>query len=292
MVEAGASLHVTIPDEFAPDCSDGKLELIALPDSGGCDDSDPMHLVIAINSTIVPAEYTFAFQVTPPLVTPVQNQISIVLKDRYGNVRDAAVDMPGVEIQEKLRIAAKPLWWTQSRPGWPSRITCAFEALEPLPDYIVAPNQQISEILISLPSGFTHLVDTITDFTILNDDMPLADGNTWLDYMAKDRLRVILNLNQSSWTTLKSGIYSFQFQVRVPDPMPIFNVWHISLCRPNFPGGCSRISDPAVLINFAIPGFRIGQEPPGGSSSSSLAASRAVVSSVLFLLIIGLFLLR
>merc|ERR1712227_272418 len=75
--------------------------------------------------------------------------------------------------------------------------------------------------------------------------------------MQKDRLRIILNLNRTSWTTLKVGTYLFRFDVLVPDPLPAFNVWHLALCSPSFPGGCSKITDPAVLLTFGMPGFNL-----------------------------------
>merc|ERR1712032_696564 len=138
-----------------------------------------------------------------------------------------------------------------------------FKAIDPLPDLVVAPKQQVAEILLSLPVGFTHLVEKVNDFTMVNEDMPLQDGD-WLDYMQKDRLRITLNLNQTSWTTLKAGDYRFRFPVLVPNPLPVFNVWHLALCMPNFPAGCHRITDPSVLLAFAMPGFRLGQAPPAG----------------------------
>ncbi|CAE8592820.1 unnamed protein product [Polarella glacialis] len=80
-------------------------------------------------------------------------------------------------------------------------ITIGFEVMETLPDLIVAPDQQISEVLIELPTGFTHLVEKLTDFQLMNED----------------RLTITMNLN-----------------------------------RPNYPGGCSRKSDPAVMATFAM----------------------------------------
>merc|ERR1712039_706243 len=91
--------------------------------------------------------------------------------------------------------------------------------------------------------------------------------------MQKDRLRVILNLNRTSWTTLKIGTYTFRFPVTVPSPLPIFNVWHVSVCQKIFPGGCTKRSDPGVLITFAIPGFEYGQLAPGSSGYGASAGA-------------------
>jgi len=122
----------------------------------------------------------------------------------------------------------------------------------------VAPLQQVGEILLSLPVGFTHLVERPEDFTLVNEDMPIDLSSGWLDYMQRDRLRISLHLNQSSWLTLKGGEYTFRFSVLVPSPLPVFNVWQVSLCRPYY-GGCNSVTDPAVLVRFAYPGFEFGQ---------------------------------
>merc|ERR1712190_92633 len=90
LVDAGASLRIALPEGLFPDCSDGHFVPISLPDTGGCQVLDPQNLIIYLNSTIVPAEYAFAFHIVPPTSTPIRNQASIILKDRVGDVRDAA----------------------------------------------------------------------------------------------------------------------------------------------------------------------------------------------------------
>lgn len=220
------------------------------------DDNPNGPLKIYINSTIVPGEYAFGFYVTPPLTTPVKNEMSLILKDRYGKVKDAAVGLTAPRVQDKLQgLVARQLQWTSTRPGRASTITIGFSALQTLPDEIIAPIQQVGEILITMPTGFTHLVDLASDFTLTNEDMPRRSPQ-WLSYMSKDTLRVSLNLNKSgSWTTLKTGEYEFRFPVLVPAVQPVFNVWHLTLCRPSYPNGCTRLKDPAALLTFPFPGF-------------------------------------
>jgi hypothetical protein len=300
VVQAGGWLQVSLPAGVFPDCGPGQLDSIALPNSGGCDVSDLENIRIFINSTIVPGEYAFAFYVTPPLMTPLRNSMALIIKDQYGNVKDAAVGLPAPVIQDKLKIAALPLTWSSSRTARPSTVTIGFSCLEAMPDLIVSPLQQISEVLISLPVGFSHNIVQLSDFTLVNEEMPLRAG-VWLDYMKKDQLRVTMDLNVSnSWTTLKKGDYAFRFQVNVPNPLPVFNVWHVSLCKPNYPGGCQRLTDPAVLINFAIPGFDIGEASPvarvepvaeaGGGVAATGGARRAAAlgGSVAWLLFLML----
>eukprot|EP00913_Durusdinium_trenchii_P016502 g15510.t1 len=355
IVQAGGYLEIRLPFGFAPECHSGSLEAISLPISGGCRVVNEALVHVFMNTTIVPHEYVFALYVTPPAVSPLFNELSIILRDpgpvhlrptthrggcraggehyweddrRFGQttpgrqdpngaVSDAAVAIPGARILEKLRIREGPLTWTSTKANRESTITIGFEVLESLPDLVVAPEQQIDEILITLPRGVVHLVEKLTDLQLMNENMPLRDVD-YLDYfqkegperplqrgpvfgylrpvalfwsasrsstLLKDRLRISLELNRSSWVTLKSGSYGFRFNVMVPSPLPTFNVWFVSLCSPNYPEGCSQITDPAVMATFAMPGFNLGDEPNGLSLTNS-AVSKDASATVLCLLLL------
>eukprot|EP00928_Gymnodinium_smaydae_P087582 TRINITY_DN7182_c0_g2_i1.p1 TRINITY_DN7182_c0_g2~~TRINITY_DN7182_c0_g2_i1.p1 ORF type:complete len:1549 (+),score=405.83 TRINITY_DN7182_c0_g2_i1:4012-8658(+) len=276
LVQAGGWLEIVLPEGLNPNCRGDNLNLIALPRTGACDDSNPQRLKIWLNSTIVPGEYCFAFSVQPPIASPPRNTISLILKDRYGYVKDAAVELPAPVIQDKLRIGTTQFRWTVSKPGRATTVTIGFQALESLPDPIIAPEQQISEVLITLPVGFIHLVENVNDFTVVNEDMPLRKG-AWLDYMKQDKLRITMDLNTSiSWTTLKKGLYEFRFPVLTPSILPVFNVWHLSLCKPSHIGGCALMTDPAVVITFPTPGFRLNEEPPAIEQKTQVLGAAAV----------------
>lgn len=270
LIESGGWLQLSLPEGFAPVC---KLRPVALPRTASCRVENPQTVLVLLNSTLVPGEYSFGIVVTPPAEQPLRNEFTIILRDRFGNVRDAAVDMPGLTVQEKLKIQATPLAWTNSKPLRATTITIGFEAVEPLPDLIVAPIQQVSEILITLPVGCSHMVEEVYDFTVINEQMPFKEGQ-WLDFMQKDRLRVILELNRTSWTTLKPGKYEFRFQVLLPAVLPMFNVWYIGLCSPNYLEGCNRIDDPAVLLTFPMPGFEFGDGHGGQANNGRSAEMR------------------
>ncbi|CAE7834047.1 unnamed protein product, partial [Symbiodinium sp. KB8] len=197
MVQAGGYLEVRLPFGFAPECSMATLEAIALPITGGCRVVNEALLYVFMNTTMVPREYVFAFFLTPPAATPLFNDLSIILRDRFGAVSDAAVSIPGSKVLDKLRIREGQLLWTSTKPFRESTITVSFDILESLPDLIVAPDQQIDEILITLPYGFVHLVEKPTDLQLMNENMPLREVD-YLDYFQKDRIRISLELNQSS----------------------------------------------------------------------------------------------
>jgi len=237
-----------------------------------------------MNTTMVPREYVFAFFLTPPAATPLFNDLSIILRDRFGAVSDAAVSIPGSKVLDKLRIREGQLLWTSTKPFRESTITVSFDILESLPDLIVAPDQQIDEILITLPYGFVHLVEKPTDLQLMNENMPLREVD-YLDYFQKDRIRISLELNQSSWVTLSSGSYGFRFNVMVPSPLPTFNVWFVSLCSPSYPEGCSQITDPAVMATFAMPGFNLNDPANGLTLTAGAPRAKSLgVASLLVLL--------
>lgn len=284
MVQAGGYLEVRLPFGFAPECSMATLEAIALPITGGCRVVNEALLYVFMNTTMVPREYVFAFFLTPPAATPLFNDLSIILRDRFGAVSDAAVSIPGSKVLDKLRIREGQLLWTSTKPFRESTITVSFDILESLPDLIVAPDQQIDEILITLPYGFVHLVEKPTDLQLMNENMPLREVD-YLDYFQKDRIRISLELNQSSWVTLSSGSYGFRFNVMVPSPLPTFNVWFVSLCSPSYPEGCSQITDPAVMATFAMPGFNLNDPANGLTLTAGAPRAKSLgVASLLVLL--------
>jgi hypothetical protein len=259
LIQAGGTLVIDMPPELGAECFlPNRFEPITLPASGGCKtEQNGAKITVFLNATIVPAEYAFGYYVIPPVDTPVRNTLSITLKDKFGSVRDAATDLPGNIMREKLKIKSLPLVWDISSPGRTSMVTVGFDVIEPLPDNVVAPHQQIFTILITLPVGFIHLIEDSTDFQILNEDMPLATPQH-LNYLAKNYIILYMNPNQTSWLSLKAGQYSFKFPVLIPDILPAYNVWQMSLCRPNY-GPCNRVSAPAVLVNFVEKGFIFDQ---------------------------------
>jgi hypothetical protein len=255
LIQAGGWLEISLPPELGGECfKPNRFEAITLPASGGCrTELGGARIIVFINSTIVPAEYAFGYYVTPPLDTPPRNTLSITLKDKYGNVRDAATDLPGYPMREKLKIKSVPLRWDISSPGRTSLVSVGFDVIEDLPDNVVAPNQQVFTILFTLPVGFIHLVEDVTDFQILNEEMPLATPQ-FINFLAKNHIILYLNPNQTSWNSLKAGEYTFKFPVLIPDILPAYNVWQTTLCRPRY-GPCDRVSSPASLVNFVETGF-------------------------------------
>lgn len=274
MIAAGGYIEVELPPLFVAHCGADAFHAHVLPHSDTCQvlssggaGGGPV-VVVSVNTTIVPdVLYTFEIGVTPPAETPAVNEFALTIKDSQGAVRDAARDIPGPQIQSLLRVAQQQLLWTSSRPSRESMVTLGFRVLEELPDVAVSLEQQVGEILIVMPSGFEHRVNTYKDFTLSSNDMPLLgehSAGNWLDLLHRDRLRLILDLNRSSWTRLPVGVYQFRFPIQVPGSLPEFNVWQMALCRPDF-GGCLAMSDSAVIVQFAQAGFTFDQESPPGA---------------------------
>lgn len=289
MVEANGYLDLTLPVGYRAECNARTLEPIALPAQSSCTVSGGNTVVVALNTTIVPGEYVFAFFITPPAQKPLFNTVTIILRDRFGETSDGAVNLPGSRILEKLRIRQSAMTWTSTKPLRASTITIGFEVLETLPDLIVANESQINEILITLPKDFRHLVEKTTDFQLMNEDMPGYPFNyDWLHFHEEDRIHIKLDLNQSTWTTLKTGKYAFRFDVMVPLTLPTYNVWFLSLCMSDRDvNSCKRLTDPSVMATFSMPGFTLGGAVNGlsvtGGAPRMLPAKAVLLVVLMFL---------
>lgn len=250
-------MEISIPYGFTVECEGDKLKSISLPGSLTCispsETNDKVRLTM--NETLVPGDYAFAVEGIPPKRTPPNNAFSLVLKDRFGQVRDAAMNIDGWNIHTKLQMRAAPLAWSQSGSGTLSVITLGFDLLDELPDN---PPLILSEVLITFPQGFVHAIETSRDFESLNEEFPIDRGNpNWLDYTQMDRIRVRLALD----VDFKTGEYRFNFPVYVPQQMPPYNVWMTSMCKEGA-GGCKTPSDSSVVVTFPVAGFKIGQPHP------------------------------
>lgn len=161
------------------------------------------------------------------------------------------MNIAGRPIVEQLSLSAVDMEWTESTPGQLAVITMGFKLKDELPE---SPRKIIlGEILLVFPEGFVHDINIETDFEIMNEEFPKAQGN-WIDYTQMDRLRITLDPEDS----MQQGGYLFNFPVIVPKQVPEYNVWTISMCEA-LRGGCQTPSDSAVLVTFPVPGFKIGQ---------------------------------
>merc|ERR1712036_149485 len=109
-VEAGGTMQINIPYEFTVDCLGDKLKPISLPDSLTCVSTDTSSVVtLMLNETLVPGDYAFAIESIAPKHTPSNNVFDLVLYDRFGQVRDAAMNIDGYPIATGLQMRAGPL---------------------------------------------------------------------------------------------------------------------------------------------------------------------------------------
>jgi len=103
-----------------------------------------------------------------------------------------------------------------------------------------------------------------------NSELPLFEADvdeSWVDISMVDRLSIKLD----SGKEVPVGDYSFEFPVTVPEYMPAYNVWLLTLCGL---GTCQQHFSAQALATFPMAGFELDQAAPGAEASGqpSLAA--------------------
>lgn len=207
-----------------------------------------------------------------PPSTPRDNYFSMILRDKYGKTKDAAMQIAGKALRSGLVMKPQDLIWNRSNVGAMSAVTLGFDVKESTSSHGEELRREIGEILINFPESFIHNIDRLSWVTVSRTD---ETGSTihpgmmltekWLDFTQKDRIRISLMTPPG---LIQIGTYQFSFPVTVPPQMPSYNIWTVSLCKAN--GGCITSSDSSVIITFPVPGFAIGEiHPDSGRRESS-----------------------
>jgi len=118
-IQAGGTLMVLTDKApgFELTC-DESFDQISLPGEVGCTLDGAGGAVIQLNDTLTPGAYAFAMSAnTPPQRSTSGVYFSLILEDHNGLVRDAAMDLPGPQIQEGFVMRLEPLYWDSSTPG-------------------------------------------------------------------------------------------------------------------------------------------------------------------------------
>lgn len=139
-------------------------------------------------------------------------------------------------------------------------MSVGFELLDDLP---LKDPPVVSEIVVTLPTTIDQRVKRASHIEILGLPLPLRK-DAWL--MVENPKQVILKLDEQAVQKLPVGRYRFSFPVMLPTRMPKYNVYHVTLCRPNPPGTNATCSgdpqDPRSITTFPLAGFNLGDEHP------------------------------
>jgi len=258
-INRGGKINIMIPDEFTISCSGSALEIMSLPGVLECD-LKLSSVNLTLNDTLTPGDYGFGLTVRTPNATPASNLLSLLLRDERGKVQDAVMNMPGKPISQDLLVDQRPFRWTSSQAGQASSITVGFTV-----------NQQIAlgvlgAVLITFPENFGHAIETEDDLKFNVGQLPLmpSGGNTstsWLDFSLVDRLVIVLDPTQG----VSPGDYEIEFLVTVPEQMPAFNVWQLTLCAYSTNGVCIQPEGSQSLVTFPFAGFYHGEQAAGSA---------------------------
>jgi hypothetical protein len=225
-MDFGGRVVVEAPQGFVLSCMGAALKQITLPRPVlECKKIDTWKVQLMLGTTLLPGDYAFGIEATTPQATPTPstaNRWSLLLKDYRGLVRDAATTLAGRTINQDLRLSASKLEWTAAEAGQASSLTIGFKVLTEVP------KGALGSLLLMLPANFAHSVDTTSGVTSKNDQLPLRQAvqGPWVDFAVMDRIVVYLDPN----LPIKVGEYKFSFPVTVPEQIPPYNVWSLSLC--------------------------------------------------------------
>eukprot|EP00931_Biecheleriopsis_adriatica_P056613 TRINITY_DN33551_c0_g1_i1.p1 TRINITY_DN33551_c0_g1~~TRINITY_DN33551_c0_g1_i1.p1 ORF type:complete len:2472 (-),score=462.07 TRINITY_DN33551_c0_g1_i1:1-7416(-) len=132
----------------------------------------------------------------------------------------------------------------------------------------------LGSILITLPSGYSHLLRSVADLEVIQRGAPTAfplapkeTEGSCVETWDERNLRVILEKG----ATVAQGGYAFEIPFQMPSEDPVENIWEVSLCSGLY---CDNSNHPSVITGFAFSGFTIGDAPNLLSSRNFVGSAR------------------
>jgi hypothetical protein len=264
---------------------------LSLPGEPGCtviqDSPDYVEtlmyrVIIQINLTMVVSDYSFMMELLLPPMTPADNQFTMILRDQFGETKDAAMNIRIGDMLFGAPITAHGTCYWEMLPGClrycdaRKLVTFVWKIDEPLGE-----NVKIKHIMIFFPDNVEHEIEP--------DDKGRPSNNAQLikvsfpfDKMYPDKATMFgFDVSESHWSP-KPGEYEITLPLLLPEYPPGFNAWTISMCSKGGEERCQslRDTDPPgtkpherlTLLRFPIPGFDILDEsPPRGKVQSGLS---------------------
>mmetsp|Transcript_104286 Transcript_104286/g.262459 ORF Transcript_104286/g.262459 Transcript_104286/m.262459 type:complete len:3286 (+) Transcript_104286:57-9914(+) len=274
-VDAGGMIRVIYPRSIVILCDGAFFEPVALQGQIDCYNNAKLGMFdLVMARPMPPGMQAFTVTATPPdaVDDPGGNIFKILVYTPDGKVVDAAMNVPGNRIEHGITLSALELIWGSSDGGKASQISVGFELLAEMPE--VEP-PLMSEVVVTLPETFEHVVTRASHIEVLGAPFPFRNPN-WLN--VDNPRKVKLLMDEKAVATLPLGLYRFSFPALLPTKMPKFNVFLVSICGPNLDGTNATCSgdpqDPRVITTFPLAGFQLGDEHP--SAMQYMAASPAI----------------
>jgi len=239
---------------------------------------------------VAPGDYSFSIEADIPVDIPDETEFSVLLYDRHGDVQDAAMNIFGPNVTDKLIIMVPTdqqgfKWQPPTiEAGSVTVVTFLLSFEQDVPPDPAEP-PVIGNILFTLPKGFMHDIRVPNDFMYDSDWAPFAEiggGGPKIHYKQLDRVRLTVDNGQYSdeVKTIIKKQYSFSFPVIIPEIIPTTNIWTVSVCSTE-DGGCMSPEDSSVLLNFPLAGFQIGDTHPHTKRTRVSAAGGIAVLAAL-----------
>jgi len=257
-LEAGGVLRVGYPKTIQIECTGESLYKVGLEGDVTCQNFiKEGYFQLTLSRPLPPGQQAFAVRSTVPSSVP-DNNFYIMVLAPTGEVRDAAMSVPGRRVQHGLALSAMELIWGTAEPKRNTYVSVGIELTAELP---LKDPPIMSELVIQVPADFTQQVQKSSHVEVLTTPLPQRSGG-WLDVSNPSRLRLLLD--EQKVQELEIDAYRFQFPIQVPSVMPKYNVWEMTVCGPALTPNatCTGKDDVRALITFPLAGFAMGEEHP------------------------------
>jgi len=231
---------------------------------------------------MVVSDYSFMMDLLLPPMTPDDHQFSMILRDQFGETKDAAMNIEIGDMVFGAPIQVHPSCYWEVLPGClrycdvRKIVTFVWNVKEKL-----GANILIKHIMIFFPDNVEHEIEDEESGGRPSNDAQLIKVSFPYDKMYPDKATMFgFDVAESHWSP-NPGEYEISLPLLLPEYPPGFNVWTISMCSKGGEERCQslRDTDPPgtkpherlTILRFPIPGFGILDESPPRGEVDALA---------------------
>jgi hypothetical protein len=274
---------VIFPPNYIPMCETFKP--LSLPGEPGCiiiqDSPDYVEtlmyrVIIQVNLTMVVSDYSFMLELLLPPMTPDDNQFSMILRDQYGETKDAAMNIKMKDMLFGAPISIHPTCYWEVLPGClricdvRKLVTFVWNVKEPLGN-----NINIKHVMLFFPDNTEHEIEPDEKGRPSNNAQLITVSGpkgAWHEKYYPDKPNMFgFDVLETHWS-FSPGEYEITLPLLLPEFTPGFNVWTVSMCSEGGEQRCQSLKDTdppgtkpherLILLRFPIPGFDILDESP------------------------------
>jgi len=196
------------------------------------------------------------------------NMWSLRLMSSTHAVVEAAIDIPGPPFfTDVLSMKPSMAWNPQPQQGEITTVTFEIEILQKI--------KYMHALLFSLPEMWRHEIVHVNQVKSLNKLWPVAVGIEWRYYQNLRWIRMLTDVSFSdSIDAVPSGVFQFQFPVRVPFMQPVISEWYLSFCSTIY---CEAYDDEAnIMASFPVPNDVVSRDAEPFAIAMTASSRRPV----------------